>query len=348
MPYSSIHGIPKRFRPGMSTYDAELIAKQREHDRAMLDLAYGRSKKRKEKKSSYIDKQQKRIKKMTIWDWQLTKLSLILFGIMAVSFYPEMATWMEWYWWWAIVIIFAAPTLYRMYQKPKTRKNSKYEAGPLMSFYRKFKYSQYYSDWAFVKFSVIIFGIGLAVLLPQLIEYEWYIWFLAGLLVLAIPVYFLYHYAPPKTATKHSIARAKYARSESNENLKNDEAEIPGVYKTMKKVEDQPKSVKVKTEVVFYPKGKKAKEILKKTGQLSKKYGKEGVGLLKKEIVYAKNWPSRIDKKTEENLKTIEEKYGPLKIKYHPEKEEEANYERSKLKKKSVKRKTTKRKPKNK
>lgn len=145
-----------------------------------------------------------------------------------------------------------------------------------------------------------------------------------------------------KTKTK------KYKRSP--EEPKEEEIIVPGVYKTVHKIEEKPETVKHKTEVIFFPKGKKAKELLSKTGQLSKRYGKQGVELIRKEVEYAKNWPSRVDKKTEENLKQIEEKYGPLQIKYIPEKEENdetETYQRAKkkVKKKTVKRKKTKKKP---
>jgi hypothetical protein len=145
-----------------------------------------------------------------------------------------------------------------------------------------------------------------------------------------------------KGPIKKQTKKKTYRRSNKEEEMM-----IPGVYKTVNKVEDKPKTVKHKTEIMFFPKGKKAKEILSKTGQLSKMYGKQGVSLIKKEVEYAKDWPARIDKKTEDNLKKIEEKYGPLKIKYIPEDDdddEKESYYRAKktTKKKPVKRKTVK------
>jgi hypothetical protein len=145
-------------------------------------------------------------------------------------------------------------------------------------------------------------------------------------------------------AKKKKIARKKYRMNGMKPETKENETEIPGVYKTIRKVENMPKSVKHHTEVVFFPKGKRAVEMLKKTGQLTKRYGKSGLSLLKKEVEYAKNWPSRIDKKTEENLKQIEEKYGPLKIRYTPESDEVKVENYSRAKKRKPKRKKPKRK----
>jgi hypothetical protein len=147
-----------------------------------------------------------------------------------------------------------------------------------------------------------------------------------------------------KKPIKKQTKKKTYRRSNKEEEMM-----IPGVYKTVNKVEEKPKTVKHKTEIMFFPKGKKAKEILLKTGQMSKMYGKQGVSLIKKEVEYAKEWPSRIDKKTEENLRNIEEKYGPLQIKYIPDEDDEKeSYQRAKkrktTKKKTAKRKTTKKK----
>jgi len=165
------------------------------------------------------------IRKMTMWDWGLVKLSCMLFGFMIATLFPEIRELLDWYWWMLIAILLWIPMLTKIYKiklpKPTKRKVKGKNGEWIIAYdFKVAKKKAIFWDWGVVKLGITLFGIGIATLFTTIIQVPWYYWGIGVIITAAIPIYFIYFYTTPKKATAHSKARAKYSRRKKSPTFK--------------------------------------------------------------------------------------------------------------------------------
>jgi len=58
-------------------------------------------------------------RKMDYGSWVAVKLCCTVFGILLCVLYPEIITWVDWYWWFIIFILLLAVPVYTLYFNKK-------------------------------------------------------------------------------------------------------------------------------------------------------------------------------------------------------------------------------------
>lgn len=155
------------------------------------------------------------ISQLSIIEWMLVEVGLVLFGIMVVAWQPQIISWLAWYWWIGAAFVITGYIALitdrkRLLQKNKTVKSR----NPLIYMFQQAKQNMSIIDWALAKGAIVFFGVGLAVSFPIIpLSLPVSYWFILCIAITAIPAYLLYIYQP-KTETTFSKMRTQYARSD--------------------------------------------------------------------------------------------------------------------------------------
>jgi len=155
-----------------------------------------------------MDESKRAVRRISMWDWGLVKISCMIFGILIAYLYPPIRYWLDWYWWIVLAFLICVP-VFMHYSKPKLSRKEAAQinnGGVLGYEWRRAQKNLWIWDWGLVKWASMLFGLAIVSYYPKLIDtIEWYWFVIAFVACMVLPYYAIYFDKPAKAKKPGSI-----------------------------------------------------------------------------------------------------------------------------------------------